>query len=236
MSDQGDDTSPAEGPVLSASTRRALTAPRSAALAGIVFALLLGTSLVLIRLSLPASPADLDVSQLDTTDRGRILAALNLVPFAGIAFLWFVGVVQDRIGDAGDRFISTVFLGSGLLFLAMLFVATAVAGAVVVSYGSGGTTQTDAEAWSVGARTSSTIMNVYAMRMAGVFMISAATISLRTGVMPRWLAVFGYLLAVCLLGGVGFLVWAELLFPAWVLVVSSYLLLAVRRAERAAEP
>ncbi len=55
--------------------------------------------------------------------------SLNLVPFAGIAFLWFIGVLRDRIGEREDRFFATVFLGSGLLFVAMMFVAVAVAGA-----------------------------------------------------------------------------------------------------------
>ena len=43
------------------------------------------------------------------------------MPFAGIAFLWFIGVVRDQLGEVEDRLFSTVFLGSGLLFLAMLF-------------------------------------------------------------------------------------------------------------------
>ena len=236
MTDEADDTGLAEGPVLSASTRRTLTAPRAAAVAGIVFAVLLGASLVLIRLSVPTDFADLEISRLTGSNRGRILVALTLVPFAGIAFLWFIGVVRDRIGDAEGRFIATVFLGSGLLFLAMLFVSTAVAGALVVSAGSGGATA-DAEVWRFGAHASSTILNVYAMRMAGVFMISTATITLRTAVMPRWLAFLGYLLAVCLLFGVSSLPWAELLFPTWVLVVSIHLLLAMRRTdESAAQP
>jgi hypothetical protein len=197
--------------------------------AGIVFAVLLGISLILIRLSVPTDLADVAISQLTGTNRSRILIALTLVPFAGIAFLWFVGVVRDRIGDAEDRFIATVFLGSGLLFLALLFVATAVAGALVVSTGSAGVTP-DPEVWALGAHTSSTILNVYAMRMAGVFMISTATISLRTAVMPRWLALLGFLLALLLLLGVSSLRWAELLFPTWVFVVSVYLLLVVGRA------
>ncbi len=163
--------------MLSASTRKALTAPRSAAVAGIIFAVLLGTSLVLLRLSVPSDLADLDVARLDTTHRRRILVALTLIPYAGIAFLWFVGVVRDRIGEAEDRFIATVFLGSGLLFLAMLFVSTAVAGALVISTGTAQATP-DAQVWALGAHVSSTILNVYAMRMAGVFMISTATISL----------------------------------------------------------
>jgi hypothetical protein len=199
--------------------------------AGIAFAVLLGTSLVLVRLSVPTDIEDLESSQLTGANRSRVLVALTLVPFAGIAFLWFIGVVRDRIGEAEDRFIATVFLGSGLLFLAMLFVSTAVAGALVVSTGSGEPTP-DAEVWALGAHLSSTILNVYAMRMAGVFMISTATISLRTAVMPHWLAYLGYLLAVCLLFGVSSLRWAELLFPTWVLVVSVHLLMVVRRAPR----
>ena len=230
MPDQPEGAGIREGPVLSASTRKALTAPRSAAVAGIVFAVLLGTSLVLLRSSVPSDLADLDVAQLDTTHRRRILVALTLIPYAGIAFLWFVGVVRDRLGEAEDRFIATVFLGSGLLFLAMLFVSTAVAGALVISTGTVQATP-NAQVWALGAHVSSTILNVYAMRMAGVFMISTATISLRTAAMPRWLAYLGYLLAVSLLVGVGFLKWAELLFPTWVLLVSAYLLVAAHRAD-----
>ena len=62
-----------------------------------------------------------------------MILALNLLPFAGIAFLWFIGVVRDRIGQGEDRFFATVFLGSGLLFIAMLFVTGAVAGGLVLT-------------------------------------------------------------------------------------------------------
>ena len=47
-------------------------------------------------------------------------AALYLAPFAGIAFLWFVAVIRDQIGDREDRFFATVFFGSGILFVALL--------------------------------------------------------------------------------------------------------------------
>jgi hypothetical protein len=151
VTDQTEGAGLRDEPLLSPSTRKALTAPRSAAVAGIAFAVLLGTSLVLLRLSVPSDPADLDLAQLDATHRRRILVALTLVPYAGIAFLWFVGVVRDRFGSAEDRFIATVFLGSGLLFLAMLFVSTAVAGALVVSTGSGNATP-DADVWTLGAQ------------------------------------------------------------------------------------
>ena len=137
--------------MLSASTRKALTAPRSAAVAGIVFAVLLGTSLVLLRLSVPNNPADLDVAQLDGTDRRRILVAVTL-SLTPVLHSSGSSASRDRIGDAEDRFIATVFLGSGLLFLALLFVSTAVASALVISTGSGQATP-DADVWIL-ARTS----------------------------------------------------------------------------------
>ena len=68
------------------------------------------------------------------------------------------------------------------------------------------------------------ISNVYALRMDGVFMISLATIWLRTGLMPRWLAVLSYALALTLLVVVNLSLWVTLLFPAWALAVSSLLL------------
>src|SRR6266516_7550062 len=70
------------------------------------------------------------------TEPGRrtaVAIALNLVPFAGIAFLWFIGVLRDRIGEREDRFFATVFLGSSLLFVGMLFVAAAVSGGLIAA-------------------------------------------------------------------------------------------------------
>ena len=90
-------------------TRRKLTTPRAAAIAGILFALLYGAGLVLIRSSIPADRAA-DTSWLETNSRS-ISLALNLVPYAGIAFLWFIGVIRDRMGELEDRLFATVFLG-----------------------------------------------------------------------------------------------------------------------------
>jgi len=209
--------------------RRELTTPRSAAIAGILFAVLLTISLVLLRLSVPRRPEDAGEWLSDPTRRRAVRWALNLVPFAGIAFLWFIGVVRDRIGAFEDRFFSTVFLGSGLLFLALLFAATAVAGGLIESHG---TAAPDPDVWNFGRAATYAALNVYAVRMAGVFMISTATIAWRTSVLPRWLAVLGVVLAIALLSVAGGVEPALLAFPAWVLLVSTHLLLATRRARR----
>jgi len=111
-------------------TGRRLRTPRAAAVAGIAFALLLGTAYTLIRLSIPLDPGE---SEWFAENAGTVRVALGLIPFAGLAFLWFMGVVRDRIGDYEDRFFSTVFFGSGLLFLAMVFVSAATAGSLLVA-------------------------------------------------------------------------------------------------------
>jgi len=99
--------------------RARMKAPRSAAIAGILFSVLLIGGLLLFRLSVRADP--LEAGAWLKTSSKTIALALNLIPFAGIAFLWFIGVLRDRLGELEDRFFATVFLGSGLLFLAMLF-------------------------------------------------------------------------------------------------------------------
>jgi len=119
-----------EGPL---ADRSALRTPRAAAVAGIVFSVLLISSLVLLRISVPAESAVPGTWLTDSGKRTAVAIGLNLIPFAGIAFLWFIGVIRDRIGTHEDRFFATVFLGSGLLLVGMLFVAAAVAGGLFVT-------------------------------------------------------------------------------------------------------
>ena len=153
-----------------------LTTPRAAAVAGIVFAVLMGTAYVLARLAVPA-----DATERKWLDERADLVqlGLGLVPFAGIAFLWFIGVIRDRVGALEDRFFSTVLLGSGLLYLAMTFVSVALAGGILTAYEVAPTQAIESGLYdfdrSVVYRTSS----VFALRMGAVFMISAGTIWLR---------------------------------------------------------
>ena len=211
---------------------RALRTPRSAALAGIAFSVIFTVGLVLVRRAVPADPGDAGRWLSDGSRRGAVLFALGLVPFAGIAFLWFVGVLRDRVGEAEDRFFATVFLGSGLLFVGTLFVASAIAAGLVASAGDGGGSLLSSETWEVGRRTTYELMSVYAMRMAAVFTIATSTILLRTSLAPRWLVVGGFAVGIALLLAVGFFAWVELVFPAWVLVLSVYVLVAGARRDR----
>lgn len=202
-------------------------APKAAAIAGIVFSILLIISFVLFLRSLPANMQN-DGAWLLTQGR-TILLGLNLVPFAGIAFLWFMGVVRDRLGSHEDRFIGTVFLGSGILFVAMLFTVAAVTGAIVLLY----LTQRDrflaSSFYSFGHLIISEILNTYMLKMAGVFMMSTSTLFLRARVIPKWIGYLGYALAAIMLLRISHLDrlgWISLSFPFWVLLVSFSILMS----------
>jgi hypothetical protein len=162
-----------------------------------------------------------------------LLQYVNLVPFAGIAFLWFIGVIRDRVGQREDRFFATVFLGSGLLFVAMLFVGTAVAGGLFAA-ASRPSGPPGADTLTLGRDVTAILVNIYSMRMAAVFTLTTVTIARRTQIVSRWLTVAGIAAALVLLVGVGISAWAELLFPAWILALSIDILTASRESPRAA--
>jgi hypothetical protein len=223
-----------QGPLSAGSQLRT---PRAAAVAGIIFSVFLITALTLLRLSAPSSPGTAGIWLTDSAHRAEVAVALNLVPFAGIAFLWFIGVLRDRIGEREDRFFATVFLGSGLLFVGMIFVAAAVAGALVA--GATSSALPGSGTLALGRNVTTSLLNVYAMRMAAVFTLTTVTIARRTKIVSRWLTLAGLACAVVLLVGIGINPWVELLFPLWILALSLDILLAGRRAssaQRLAEP
>jgi hypothetical protein len=204
--------------------RDRLKAPRAGAIAGIVFSILLTVSLVLIRISVPATPGDLGTWLSDSEKSIRL--ALDLLPFAGIAFLWFIGVLRDRMGALEDRFFATVFLGSGLLFLAMIFALSAVAGGLMMAYETIPGKLMDSGIYTFARTVAYQFGSVFAMRMAGVFMMSTCTLAIRIGMFPRWMAFLGYAVALLLLLSIGRFYWTQLVFPLWVLVISVHILLA----------
>jgi len=211
-----------------------LRAPRAAAVAGIIFSVLLLSAMVLLRVSVPAHPSVPGEWLTDSRRRTAVVVALNLIPFAGIAFLWFVGVVRDRIGEREDRLFATVFLGSGLLFVAMLFVGGAVAAGLIAGQLQSGSPAGPTLAY--GRHVTSLLLNVYAMRMAAVFTLTTVTIARHTRIVARWLTFAGLASALILMFGSGLVAWTELLFPVWILALSIDILVRRARASAAGNP
>lgn len=208
-------------------TRNSLRSPRAAAIAGILFSGLLMAAILLL---LSVVPRDsLEHGTWLATGLDRVVLAINLIPFAGVAFLWFIGVVRDRLGEAEDRLFATVFLGSGLLFLVMLFVATATFGAIVVVHVAHPEALRDSPAFAMARAFAYTVVNVYAIRMSAVFMLITSTIALRTAFVARWLAAPGFAMGLLLLFGSQWVDWSLIVFPAWVLLISTYILVTTRR-------
>jgi hypothetical protein len=172
-------------------------------------------------ISLPENPQD-STAWL-ATNRNNLLLSFNLIPFAGIAFLWFMGVLRDYLGSNEDQFFATVFFGSGLLFLAILFMATALTGTMVLLSGTQPDRFITSSIYDLSWHLSRNLMYIYATKMTGVFMISTSSLFIRTKVIPRWMALLGYLLAAIMIfrirqiDRVG---WVFLLFPLWIFLIS----------------
>ena len=204
-------------------TNTGLRTPKAAAIAGIVFSILLLTAFGLLRISMPADP--LAPSTWLSSQARTITLALNLIPFAGIAFLWFIGVPRDRLGQREDRLFATVFLGSGLLFLALLFSAAAVVGAIIIAFAARPDQLIDSDTFHFVRTLAFNLMNIYAIKMAGVFMISTSTVAVYTEFVPRYIAFLGHGLALVLLLGSYYLTWSFFVFPLWVLLLSGQILI-----------
>jgi hypothetical protein len=203
--------------------RRAAT-PIAGAIAGILFAVLFAVSVTLMTTTM--SSLSHDTGAWLETGAGRFKFALGLLPFAGLFFLWFIAVARERLGRFEDQFFSTVFLGSGLLFLAMMFSAAASAGALVATYAHDPAGFAASSTYFYARLIVAQIFGIYALKMAAVFLISQATLWVRTGVMPRWMALLTYALALVLLFIFTQSPLVILVFPAWVLMVSVYILVA----------
>ena len=210
---------------------RRLETPRAAGIAGLCFAVLFVVSLVLLRSHPAGGSTAQEIRDFYVRDQAESVALVGvyLVPFSGIAFLWFIATVRHLIGDREDRFFATVFLGSGLLFVAMLFIAAGVGGALLAAVRLQDAPVPSADTVVTIRSLASGFLFIYAMRMAAVFMIVVSTIGKRLGVFPRWLVVAGYLAALVLIVNVTDNEAFLLVFPAWVAAVSVVILTGSRR-------
>lgn len=206
----------------SASVAPGLSTPRAAGIAGILFAVLFTGAILASRSFATLSPEGVASGVRATLRSNASTVALYLVPFAGIAFLWFVGVVRDRIGALEDRFFSTVFLGAGLLFVAMLFAGTAVLAALLSAR-----VLTTATA-EFGRALARSLMYIYGARCAGVFTLVTSTIAFRTHLTPKWASALGFAVGLTLLLGTSRFDLLVLLFPLWVATLSVIILVHAR--------
>ena len=221
------------GAALEGAARRA-RAPWAASAAGIAFSVLFTVAMVLLRSSPMGDPTGTDLAHVFSSggDLPMVIGGLYLGPFSGIAFLWFVAVIRDQVGEREDRFFATVFFGSGLLFVALLFAALAVASTPVMAVRYLDLPPPSPDQVRLIRALSYALVFGFATRAAAVFLFSTATLGLRTRTFPRWFALTGYVAGVLLLVVVSLFDWVVLLLPAWVAVISVSILRRERSARR----
>ena len=207
-----------QGPLVGARSLRA------AGVAGIIFAVLFTASLLLLLGRQPANATLATLAAWARESEQRWFVGLQMIPFAGIAFLWFLATIRNRIGRREDQFLATVFIGSGLLFVAMMFVGGAAA-AAPVTLSSLSQTAVDPEAATIGRGIAYALYFVYGIKMAAVFIMVSSTIGLRSGTLPRWFCLLGYVTALALLVVVFVSEYVVLVFPVWVAIASLILIM-----------
>jgi len=204
--------------------RRELRSPRSAAFAGIGYSLLMVIGMLITTSIFRVRLEDITFELLESWS-GKASLLIIMVPFAGIALLWFTGVIRDLLGEHEDRFFATLFLSSGIIQVVLLFIWGAIFGAVMVARTLTAVGLIEADIYIFSIALMNEIIGNYALRIAGVYMTAIVTLWRKTELMPNWLTIISYILAL------GFLVAAErvrearFIFPAWVFVVSVYILI-----------
>lgn len=217
---------------------RRLETPHAAGAAGLAFAGLFIGSILLLRNQPSGASTAAEIRRFYLGEQaGRVsLVGVYLVPFSGIAFLWFIAAVRNLIGDREDRFFATVFMASGLLFVAMLFVAGGVGGALLAAVKFQDEPLPSQDAVVLVRSFGFGFLLIYAMKMAAVFMIVVSTIGMRLGVLPRWLVVSGFVAALVLIFNVSYAVILTLVFPVWVAALSLVILNVDRPRTSASDP
>jgi hypothetical protein len=202
-----------------------------AALAGLAFFVLYLAVFILLR-RIPGADATAgetaDFYRSSGERRALRVAGVYLVPLGGISLLWFTAAVRHRVANLAtreDALLSTVQLLSAAVYVAMIFAAMAVITAPAIAVEIGAQTPDDVIGDSSLLIVGDSILVVYALRAAGVFIAAGTTRAVRSGLIPRWFAVVSYALVVVLLLTVARVRAVSLLFPAWVAIMSVVVLI-----------
>ncbi|MFM1965876.1 MAG: hypothetical protein RL134_1601 [Actinomycetota bacterium] len=201
----------------------ALRTARAAAIGGLVFAALMTIALVLFRGAFPLDQY-LDAQAIPTSESlSRARMALFLVPYAGIAFLWFTAALNYHLGHADHALFTTVFISSGVLFVGVIFVAAAFASAELTALDRG--IDLTGSSRIIPAVAVNELLVGYSARMAAVFCLSLSTMGRLRRVLPTWLSILGTVTGLFLLLVPFGVQHVEYVFPVWVATISTYLLI-----------
>jgi hypothetical protein len=214
-----------------------VTLARLSSLTGILFAALFVLALVFVYTTPRLSASDADITAFYAGSSTLLVTVgLYLVPFAGIAFLWHAHTTRLLIKFRTPTPSAIPYglqLVSGVLFVVLLFAGTASAGSVALLKDLTTAPLPSADIVRGMLALGYGLVFVYAIRGAGMYALTTTNLLRQAGIMPTWLAVVSYLLALFLLVSTTLHPVVVLLFPAWVVVAG---LVVFIRAGRVPEP
>jgi hypothetical protein len=197
-----------------------LVSMEAASIAGLVFAVLSFTSVTMLA-RLPSASDASEIAAFYGSDHERRLdfIALTLAVFSAIAFLWFLAVVRRRVGDREDRFFATVFFGSGVVYITLMLIGSAVLTGPSLAIDRADGIAPDQSVYSLMVGIGYGLLLSVVPRIQAIFIITTSTLVLRTGILSRWVAIVGYVIAALMLAvpfltrpsGVGLPVWVGLM-------------------------
>jgi hypothetical protein len=203
-----------------------IRSPESAAIAGIIYSVLAVVSLLLFR-TIPVGAGNIDTLSMwfgDAANRRDLIIGANTAALSAIALLWFVAVIRRRMGAREDKFFSTVFFGSAILYIAIWLVATAAIASIAVAYERFPDATIDGSSITFLIGFAESLILIIGLRVQGAFVLTTSTLILRTEMLPKWLAYFGYIMGLFMLVLPMVYRPTGTVFPIWVLIVSIALL------------
>ncbi|HMR95900.1 MAG TPA: hypothetical protein PKE05_10200 [Microthrixaceae bacterium] len=208
-----------------------------AALAGVIFAALFVAGWLLTQQSPPLeAPRDELVRYYTDPDQrwASVAAGLYVIPFAAIAFIWFMAALRDRYLRSGGRenvLLSTAQLVSGSLYVMALFSSAAVELALVWMADQPPDANFDVDAARTMVAFGAALSQIVALRTGAVFIAISTTRAMRSGLFPRWYGVLSTIGALLLMFTYTTFPLTGMLMPIWVIVTSA--LVMVRRVTHA---
>ncbi len=205
---------------------------------GILHALLFMAAAMLLKWQTPglkASDEELISFYNDPNERRVvIIAGLYLLPFAGIAFIWFFISLRTWISASAPRIdviLSNVQLVSGIIYTTLVLAAGASMSVTALTIESSNV-DIDPLLARQFPQFGTSLLLVFAMRMAAMFVLTTTNLGRLSGILPRWFVVAGFVVAVVLLLTASLNSWLILVFPAWILIACVILIDRARKIPR----
>ena len=191
---------------------------------GIAFAVLFLAGLALLARTPGAHASDADLATFYASGERRwiLLSGLYVLPLAAVAFLWFVAALRQWVEMSSrtiDQLLATVQMLSGVAFITLAFAAAGAATIVAnsVELANLAVDPTIARQFPLYSRT---LLIIFGMRMAAIFVTTTAKLGHEAKLFPRWFVFGSYGVAGALFLVATLNVWLVVVFPLWVLVLN----------------